>query len=68
MLANGLHDQHLLTTDLEGAVRVLFALTSFETFDSLARPDQALTDVSAAVTAIASTVWRSRARAEVTRP
>lgn len=34
-----------LTAEPDHAVRVLFALTSFETFDALARPDQELTAV-----------------------
>jgi AcrR family transcriptional regulator len=41
--------------DPERAVRVLFALTSFETFDALARPDQPLTDVTADVIGLAET-------------
>jgi hypothetical protein len=39
-------------------VRVLFALTSFETFDALARPDQDLTAVIPDILQLAKTVLR----------
>jgi len=57
VLVARLSDEGLLTMDHEMAVRVLFALTSFENFDSLAGPDRELTDVGSIVLALAKQVW-----------
>jgi AcrR family transcriptional regulator len=57
VLVGRLKDNNLLSCEPEEAVRMLFSLTSFETFDALARPDQALIDVSANVLTLASVVW-----------
>jgi AcrR family transcriptional regulator len=46
-----------LTADRDVAVRVLFSLTSFETFDSLAGPDRELTDVGSIVFGLATQLW-----------
>lgn len=48
-----------LTADSE-AVRVLYALTSFETYDTLAGPDEDLTEVSPLVADLALAALRSR--------
>jgi hypothetical protein len=42
----------MLAAQAGHAVRVLFVLTSFETFDALARPDQDLTGVVPHILAI----------------
>jgi|ERR1035437_1961833 AcrR family transcriptional regulator len=57
VLVARLNDQHLLAGEIDDATRMLFSLTSFETFDALARPDQALTDVSVTVLTMASVAW-----------
>jgi len=46
------------TTNSEETVRVLHALTSFETFDALAGTDRELTDVTALVVALTRAVTR----------
>jgi len=45
VLARRLGEQGLTAVEPERAVSLLFALTSFETFDALADPEQELTDV-----------------------
>jgi AcrR family transcriptional regulator len=45
VLVGRLCDQHLTTIAADRAVNTLLALTSFETFDALADPEQELTDV-----------------------
>ncbi|HUZ56764.1 MAG TPA: TetR/AcrR family transcriptional regulator [Streptosporangiaceae bacterium] len=45
VLVGRLREAHLTAAEPGHAVRVLMALTSFETFDALARPDQELTAV-----------------------
>ena len=57
VLVARLNDQHLLAYEPDEAVRMLFALTSFETFDSLAAPGQPLTEVTRSVLALAEVVW-----------
>ena len=59
VLVARLHDQHLLAGEIDDAIRMLFSLTSFETFDALARPDQSLTEVSTTVLAIACVIWNT---------
>jgi hypothetical protein len=44
--------------DPEDLIRVLYVLTSFETFDALAPPDAALTSVVADVVNLAEAVLR----------
>ncbi|MDQ2873873.1 MAG: TetR/AcrR family transcriptional regulator [Actinomycetota bacterium] len=46
VLTGRLSDARLITAEPGRAARVLVALTSFETFDALARPDQELTAVT----------------------
>ena len=58
VLVGRLNDQHLLAIETDVAIEMLFSLTSFETFDALARSNQALTDVSTTVLTMASVVWR----------
>ena len=52
-----LSEEGLLTMDQKVAVRVLFALTSFENFDSLAGPDRELKEVGSIVFELARRVW-----------
>ena len=59
VLVGRLKGQHLLAGETDDAIRILFSLTSFETFDSLASPDQALTAVSAIVLTLARTLWHT---------
>ena len=49
--------QHLLSCDPEEALRMLVSLTSFETFDALASPDQAFSEVVQTVVNLAGVVW-----------
>jgi len=58
VLVGRLKENSLLSCEPDEAVRMLFSLTSFETFDALASPDQALSDVAANVLTLASVVWR----------
>ena len=57
VLVDRMSGQNLLVVDQALAVDVLFTVTSFETFDSLAAVNQALTEVSSTVFSIAATVW-----------
>jgi AcrR family transcriptional regulator len=57
VLVARLNDQHFLSFEPDEAVRMLFSLTSFETFDALAGPDQPLTEVAQSVRTLASVVW-----------
>jgi AcrR family transcriptional regulator len=58
VLAGRLDGASALAAEPSYAVRVLFALTSFETFDALARPDQDLTAVVPDILQLAKTVLR----------
>jgi AcrR family transcriptional regulator len=57
VLVARLSEEGRLTMDEDVAVRVLFSLTSFESFDSLAGPDRELTDVGLVVIGLATRVW-----------
>jgi AcrR family transcriptional regulator len=59
-----LSDQDLLAADTDLAVRMLYTLTSFETFDALADADQALTEVTGPVISIAEVTWQSAGGAD----
>ena len=59
VLAGRLKEKDLLAFETDEAVRMLFSLTSFETFDALARPDQALSAVSGTVLRLASVIWNT---------
>ena len=48
--------------EAEQAVQMLYALTSFETFDTLAGPDRSLADALPLVTRLADAVLSMRAR------
>jgi AcrR family transcriptional regulator len=50
-------EQQLLAVETDLAVRMLYALTSFETFDALAAADQSLTEVTREVLSIAEVAW-----------
>jgi hypothetical protein len=49
--------RHLLSCEPDEAVRMLVSLTSFETFDALAGPDQDLTEVAQTVLDLSGVVW-----------
>jgi AcrR family transcriptional regulator len=53
-------DAHLTAAEPGRAVRALMALTSFETFDALALPDQELTDVVPVVLQLAEAALQPR--------
>jgi AcrR family transcriptional regulator len=57
VLVARLSENGLLTMDQDVAVRVLFTLTSFENFDSLAGPDRELTEAAPIVNALAKRAW-----------
>lgn len=57
VLVDRLNRDKLLTCDVDEAIRVLFTLTSFETFDTLAKPEEELSDVSKSILAMARVVW-----------
>ena len=57
VLVARLNEQHLLSCEPDEAVRMLFSLTSFETYDTLAGPDQALAEVARTVLILAAVVW-----------
>ena len=50
-----------LATDSARTMRVLYALTSFETFDGLASTDDRLTEVTPVVVGLAELAWQRRA-------
>jgi AcrR family transcriptional regulator len=62
VLVGRLGDQHLLAIETDLAVRMLYAITSFETFDALAAASQALTEVTAVVLSIAESAWESASK------
>lgn len=66
VLVSRLSDQGLLAIEPEQAVRVLYTLTSFETFDALATAGQSLTEVAADVVTMASVAWRKQGAASTT--
>jgi len=66
VLVSRLADQDLLAIEAEQAVRVLYSLTSFETFDALASESQPLTEVARDVSTMAGVAWRTRAAASST--
>ena len=57
VLVTRLDTDGLLTVTKVLAVRILFTLTSFEIFDTLAKPNQALTEVGPIVSSMAARVW-----------
>ena len=57
VLVARLNDHDLLSCEPDEAVRMLFSLTSFETFDALAGPDRELTEVAQSVLLLAERVW-----------
>jgi hypothetical protein len=64
-LVSRLSDQDLLAVETGLAVRMLFTLTSFETFDGLAGADLSLTDVASDVLSIAEVVWKPAGKDDV---
>jgi len=61
VMVGRLSNAGLTTADPGKAARILFALTSFETFDALARPDQDLTDIAPDILRLAQAALRDPA-------
>jgi AcrR family transcriptional regulator len=59
VLVGRLSDQHPLNVDPDRAVQILFTLTSFETFDSLAADNLSVTEVEGEILALAEPIWRN---------
>ena len=57
VLVARLSDQHSLAVEPDRAVQILFTLTSFETFDSLAADNLSMTEVENEILAMAETIW-----------
>lgn len=57
VLVARLSDQHVLNVEPDRAVQILFTLTSFETFDSLAADNLSMTEVENEILAMAETIW-----------
>ena len=53
-----LSEQHFLNFEPDRAVQILFTLTSFETFDSLAADNLPITEVENEILAIAEVIWK----------
>jgi AcrR family transcriptional regulator len=66
VLVARLSDQHVLNVEPERAVQILFTLTSFETFDSLAADNLSMTEVEDEVLAMAETIWKDPKKTRVT--
>jgi AcrR family transcriptional regulator len=62
VLVRRLNDEHLLAVEADLAVRMLYTLTSFETFDALAVAGQTLTEVTPDVLSIAEVAWESASK------
>ena len=60
VLVGRLSEHHLLAVKPDLAVRMLYTLTSFETFDALAAASQALTEVTGVVFSVAEVAWESK--------
>src|ERR1035437_6318510 len=58
VLVTRLSDQHFLNVEPDRAVQILFTLTSFETFDSLAADNLSITDVENEILAMAEVIWK----------
>jgi AcrR family transcriptional regulator len=62
ILIGRLSKQHLLAVETDLAVRMLYTLTSFETFDALAAANQSLTEVIGFVLSMAEVTWESASK------
>ncbi|MGH2387091.1 MAG: TetR/AcrR family transcriptional regulator [Chloroflexota bacterium] len=60
VLVGRLSDEQSTAVESDRAVLILYVLTSFETFDALAQPDQELTDVVGEILQIAEAVSRRK--------
>ena len=58
VLVARLSDQHFLAVEPDRAIQILFTLTSFETFDSLAADNLSMTEVEREILAMAEVIWR----------
>lgn len=65
VLVSRLSADHRLAVHTNRAVRLLYTLTSFETFDALAAADQALTEVTPDVLTLAEAIWASARTGDV---
>jgi hypothetical protein len=66
VLVTRLNDFGLLAVEPERALRMLYCITSFETFDVLATEDQPLTEIAPDVITMAGVVWRRQVAASTT--
>ena len=66
VLVARLSDQHLLNVEPDRALQILFTLTSFETFDSLAADNLSMTDVEGEILAMAEAIWKDPKKTQLT--
>lgn len=66
VLVGRLSDQHFLAVEPDRAVQILFTLTSFETFDSLAADNLSMTEVEGEILAMAEVIWRDPKKTRLT--
>ena len=66
VLVERLSDQHFLTVEPDRAVQILFTLTSFESFDSLAADNMSMTEVEGEILAMAETIWKDPKKTRLT--
>jgi AcrR family transcriptional regulator len=66
ILVARLSDQHLLNVEPDRAVQMLFTLTSFETFDSLAADNLSMTEVEGEILAMTATIWKDPKKTPLT--
>ncbi len=66
VLVARLSDHHLLNVEPDRAVQILFTLTSFETFDSLAADNMSMTEVEGEILAMAETIWKDPKKTRLT--
>jgi len=66
VLVARLSDQHSLAVEPDRAVQILFTLTSFETFDSLAADNLSMTEVEGEILAMAEVIWRDPKKTRLT--
>jgi len=66
VLVERLSDQHFLTVEPDRAVQILFTLTSFESFDSLAADNLSMTEVEGEILAMAEVIWKDPKKTRLT--
>lgn len=65
VLVARLSDQHILNVEPDRAVQILFTLTSFETFDSLAADNLSMTEVEDEILVLAEAIWKDPKKAQL---